>query len=90
MATQSLLNTSTASLTHLLVEASLQFSEDIYRRTINTSPWLKLIKQGSWPDEMGDTISVITYERTLPSTTNSWDNINSDSIGNRHLYSDGN
>ncbi len=79
MATQSLLNTSTASLTHLLVEASLQFSEDIYRRTINTSPWLKLIKQGSWPDEMGDTISVITYERTLPSTVNSWDNINSDS-----------
>lgn len=79
MATQQLLNTSTASLTHLLVEASLQFSEDIYRRTINTSPWLKLIKQGAWPDEMGDTISVITYERTLPSTTNSWDNINSDS-----------
>lgn len=79
MATQSLLNTSTASLTHLLVEASLQFSEDIYRRTINTSPWLKLIKQGSWPDEMGDTISVITYERTLPATANTWNNISSTS-----------
>jgi hypothetical protein len=68
-----------AKLTHLLVEASVQFSQDIYRRTINTSPWLKLIKQSQWPDEMGDTISVLTYERTLPTTSNTWGGINSGS-----------
>ena len=75
MATQSL----GPGLSHLLIEASQSFSADIYRRTINTSPWLKLIKQSAWPDEMGDTISVITYERTLPSTANSWDSITNDS-----------
>lgn len=66
-------------MSHLLVEASVQFSQDIYRRTINTSPWLKLIKQSQWPDEMGDTISVLTYERTLPGTANTWGAITSGS-----------
>lgn len=67
------------NLTNLLVEASGQISQDIYRRTINTSPWLKLIKQNQWPDEMGDTISVLTYERTLPASVNTWDQIAVDS-----------
>lgn len=73
MATQSL----GASVSHLLIEASQSFSADIYRRTINTSPFLKLIKQSTWPDEMGDTISVITYERTLPNNANTWNSIDS-------------
>lgn len=54
------------------------FSQDIYRRTVDTTVWLKLIQQEAWPDGMGDTISVLTYERTLPNTANSWSTISVD------------
>jgi len=56
---------SSLSLTDILVKESGRISGDIYRRTIDTSPWLKLVKQSAWPDEMGDTLSVLTYERSL-------------------------
>ena len=54
------------------------FSQDIYRRTVDTTVWLKLIQQEAWPDGMGDTISVLTYERTLPRSNNSWSTISVD------------
>lgn len=54
------------------------FSQDIYRRTVDTTVWLKLIQQEAWPEGMGDTISVLTYERTLPSTNNAWNTISVD------------
>lgn len=66
------------TLTHLLVRESGRISGDIHRRTIDTSPWLKLVKQEAWPNEMGDTLSVLTYERTMPSTPN-WQPINAQS-----------
>lgn len=66
-------------LTHQLIEEEGRISQDIYRRTIDSSVWLKLVRQTSWPDEMGDTLSVLTYERTLPSTGNTWNAITSDS-----------
>lgn len=58
-----------------LIEATTRFSDDIYRRTIDTSVWLKLIKQEDWPDGEGDTISIMTYERQLPYSANSWGNV---------------
>ena len=57
------------SLTDMLVKESGRISGDIYRKTIDTSPWLKLVKQDTWPDEMGDTLSVLTYERSLAKLT---------------------
>jgi|8_EtaG_2_1085327.scaffolds.fasta_scaffold07889_3 hypothetical protein len=79
MATQTIDTTpADLSISHLLVEETGRISGDIYRRTIDTSPWLKLVKQGAWPNEMGDTLSVLTYERTL-AASQSWSNINSDS-----------
>ena len=56
---------SVTSLTGFLTEETGRISGDIYRRTIDTSPWLKLVKQATWPDEMGDTLRVLTYERSL-------------------------
>lgn len=58
------------------------FSQDIYRRTVDTTVWLKLIQQEAWPDGMGDTISVLTYERTLPTSNNSWSTISVDAGSN--------
>jgi hypothetical protein len=66
------------TLQGFLVEASSMFSSDIYRRTVDTSVWLKLIQQEAWPEGMGDTISVLTYERTLPRSNNSWNTISVD------------
>jgi hypothetical protein len=59
---------------HLLINESGRIGPDIYRKTLNTSPWLKLVKQDTWPDEMGDTISVLTYERTLAAPL-TWSNV---------------
>jgi hypothetical protein len=78
MATQTTAGNPSEDISHLLVEETGRISGDIYRRTIDTSPWLKLVKQGAWPNEMGDTLSVLTYERTL-AASQSWTNINSDS-----------
>jgi hypothetical protein len=39
------------------------------------SPWLKLVKQEEFPEEMGQIISVLTYERSLPAYPLVWQNI---------------
>lgn len=78
MATQTSGGTPSTDITHMLIAESGRISGEIYRRTIDTSPWLKLVKQGSWPNEMGDNLNVLTYERTMPPAA-TWQNINSSS-----------
>ena len=58
-----------------LISEAGRIGPDIYRRTLNTSPWLKLIKQEAWPEGMGDSISVLVYERSLPTTPMAWTTI---------------
>ena len=53
-------------LEQLLVSESGRIGADIYRRTVDTSVFLKLVSQEAWPDEMGSSIKVMTYERSLP------------------------
>jgi len=57
------------NIEQLLISESNRIGDDIYRKTVDTSPWLKLVKQDAWPDEMGDTVSVLVYERSLPYNT---------------------
>ena len=54
------------NIEQLLISESNRIGNDIYRKTVDTSPWLKLVKQDAWPDEMGDSVSVLVYERSLP------------------------
>lgn len=56
----------TFSVEQLLIKESGRIGPDIYRKTVDTSPWLKLVNQDVWPDEMGDSVSVLVYERSLP------------------------
>jgi len=56
----------------LLVNESGRIGPDIYSKSLNTSPWLKLVKKAGWPDEMGTSISVMTYQRSLPANTLTW------------------
>jgi len=58
-----------------LILESGRIGPDIYRRTLNMSPWLKLIKQEEFPEEMGQIISVLTYERSLPAYPLGWQNV---------------
>ncbi|MEO7099096.1 MAG: hypothetical protein ABI162_07020 [Luteolibacter sp.] len=54
------------NIEQLLVSEAGRIGGEIYRRTLDTSIWNKLVKQEAWPDEYGDIISVLTYERSLP------------------------
>ena len=67
----------------LLVNESGRISGDIYSKTLNTSPWLKLVKKGTWEDEMGSSISALTYQRSLPANTLTWSTVDyNDGSGN--------
>jgi hypothetical protein len=59
----------TYSIEQLLVKEAGRIGPEIYRRTIDTSAWLKLTKQEQFPEEMGDVISSVTFERFYPSLT---------------------
>jgi hypothetical protein len=65
----------------LLINEANRIGPDIYRKTLNTSPWLKLVKKDTWPDEMGDTVRVLTYERSLPNTSLNWNQISINGVG---------
>jgi hypothetical protein len=74
----------------VLINEANRIGPDIYRKTLNTSPWLKLVKKDVWPDEMGDTIRVLTYERSLPANALSWNRISIDPVAaNDGTYANG-
>jgi hypothetical protein len=58
----------TYNIQQLLVKEAGRIGPEIYRRTIDTSAWLKLTKQEQFPEEMGDVISSVTFERFYPSS----------------------
>jgi hypothetical protein len=51
-----------------IVRESGRIGPEIYSRVFNRSPWVKLVRRGSFPDGMGHTISSLTYERNAPVT----------------------
>jgi hypothetical protein len=67
------------SLTNVLVEAAGYFSEMINQRMIQRSFWASLVERDSWPDGESDTLSILTYERTLPNGPQLWSPVNSNS-----------
>jgi len=78
---------SAVDLEQLLIKESNRIGPDIYRKTVDQSPWLKLVKQDAWPDEMGDTVSVLVYERSLPYNSDgtiktAWTNLASNQLYN--------
>ena len=41
-----------------LVLESGRIGSTIYRKTLNRSPWLTMVNQGTWPEEMGSSADV--------------------------------
>jgi len=54
------------AVTDIIVRETGRFGPEIYNRVFQRSPWVKLIQRGTFPDAMGHTISVLTYERSAP------------------------
>ncbi len=77
MASQNISNTAGSTVEHQLVEAAGYFTDEINRRAIMSSLWIRAIEQETMPDDMGDTVRTIVYERTLPIGTQVWSPINS-------------
>lgn len=50
----------------ILVNEAGRIGPDIYTKSLNTSAWINLAQRGTFPDEMGDVINVLTWERSLP------------------------
>lgn len=63
----------------LITQAGL-IGPTIYNRTLNDSPWRKLVKQEPYIDELGATPSVLVYERSLPTTPAVWQNLQNNSL----------
>lgn len=61
--------TTYTNIEQLLVKEAGRIGPEIYRRTIDTSAWLKLTQQEQFPEEMGDVISSVTFERYFPSAS---------------------
>lgn len=60
------LGTGTTAINTLLAEEANRIGQDIYTRTLHTSPWMDLIKQTAFPDGMGYQLTTLIYDRALP------------------------
>ena len=71
---------STTVIDTILTQEANRIGQDIYRRTLHTSPWMDLIKQSSFPDGMGYTLGTLIYDRALPTITANGSDIAGSSI----------
>jgi hypothetical protein len=60
----------------ILVNEAGRIGPDIYTKALNTSAWINLAQRGTFPDEMGDVINVLTWERSLPANGLTWSDVN--------------
>lgn len=59
-------------LNDILVREENRIGPHIYKKTLNTSVWNKLVKKETWPEGLSDTIQVLTMERNLPANIDTW------------------
>ena len=65
----------------VLTEEANRIGQDIYARTLHTSPWMDLIKQTAFSDGMGYTQTTLIYDRSIPHTTSSADGVTWSAMG---------
>lgn len=63
---------SAPALNDIFVRDENRIGNEIYKKTINSSVWLKLVPKQAWPDGMSDVIQVLTMERNLPDNVDDW------------------
>ena len=65
------LGTGISAINTILAEEANRIGQDIYKRTLHTSPWMDLIKQSAFPEGMGYQLTTLVYDRTIPATATS-------------------
>ena len=71
------------NIDQLLTVESGRIGEDIHNRTMHRSIWIDMVEKGTWPDGMGQSISVLVYENSVPATPTAWSTIGfNDASGN--------
>lgn len=63
------------NINQILLSESGRLGEDIHSKVIHTDHWIRLTPKDTWPDEMGDELTAVTFERALPGTTPSWTDV---------------
>lgn len=56
----------TAAINNVLAQEANRIGQDVYVHTLHTSPWVDLVKKGSFPDGMGYQLNTLVYDRALP------------------------
>lgn len=70
------------NVTDVLIREQGRVSGDLFQRSFNRSPWMRLVRRGVFPDGMGHTLSVVTYERTAPTTAQpQWSQVHINDVG---------
>lgn len=59
-------------LNSMLAGDESRIGPNIYKNSLNTSPWNRLIKRQAWQDGMSDSIQVLTVNRMLPDNADNW------------------
>jgi hypothetical protein len=60
---------SVTAINTILAEEANRIGQDVYKRTLHTSPWMDLIKQSAFPDGMGYQLTTLVYDRAIPTST---------------------
>lgn len=63
-----------ATFNAILLEEANRIDGDLYERSVHTSPWIDLVDTGAFPENIGDIISTMIWERTFPTGTITWTN----------------
>jgi len=71
MSTFDLGSTGVAAINTILAEEANRIGQDVYKRTLHTSPWMDLVKQSAFPEGMGYQLTTLVYDRTIPATATS-------------------
>jgi hypothetical protein len=61
-------DTGISAINNVLVQEANRINEDIYRRTVHTSPWIDLMKQTAFRDGQGYQQTTLVYDRAIPTT----------------------
>jgi hypothetical protein len=64
-----------SNLNDLFVRNQENIGGEIYKTTLNSSVWLKLVPKEAWPDGVSDVIQAATSERNLPANIDSWSSL---------------
>lgn len=61
-------DTGITAINNVLVQEANRINDDIFRRTVHTSPWIDLIKQTAFRDGQGYQQTTLVYDRAIPTT----------------------